>query len=336
MNIDFKLYEQNYSEFATKSEDAQRIKFEEKNNLRNPFQIDRDRIIHSKSFRRLKHKTQVYLNPEKDHYRTRLTHTLEVTQIARTIARCLNLNEDLVEAIGLGHDLGHTPFGHVGEKILDKLNPKGFKHYQQSLNVVQYLEHNSTRVGLNLTKQILDGIVNHSGTNMAKTLEGQIIKFSDRIAYINHDIDDSIRSNIIKNSDLPSEIINELGTSGSKRINFLVNDLVDNSFGKNCIKMSAKTYKLMEDLRAFMFEHVYFNDIVRKDDKKVEYVLRNLYGYYLEDLKRLPKSHTEIYNNIELQDKTKDDIVTDYIAGMTDSFARRTFKEIFIPDSWSI
>lgn len=234
MNIDFKLYEQNYSEFATKSEDAQRIKFEEKNNLRNPFQIDRDRIIHSKSFRRLKHKTQVYLNPEKDHYRTRLTHTLEVTQIARTIARCLNLNEDLVEAIGLGHDLGHTPFGHVGEKILDKLNPKGFKHYQQSLNVVQYLEHNSTRVGLNLTKQTLDGIVNHSGTNMAKTLEGQIIKFSDRIAYINHDIDDSIRSNIIKNSDLPSEIINELGTSGSKRINFLVNDLVDNSFGKNC------------------------------------------------------------------------------------------------------
>lgn len=259
-----------------------------------------------------------------------------MTQIARTIARCLNLNEDLVEAIGLGHDLGHTPFGHVGEKILDKLNPKGFKHYQQSLNVVQYLEHNSTRVGLNLTKQTLDGIVNHSGTNMAKTLEGQIIKFSDRIAYINHDIDDSIRSNIIKNSDLPSEIINELGTSGSKRINFLVNDLVDNSFGKNCIKMSDKTYKLMEDLRAFMFEQVYFNDIVRKDDKKVEYVLRNLYGYYLEDLKRLPKSHTEIYNNIELQDKTKDDIVTDYIAGMTDSFARRTFKEIFIPDSWSI
>lgn len=236
----------------------------------------------------------------------------------------------------MGHDLGHTPFGHVGEKILDKLNPKGFKHYKQSINVVQYLEHSSSRIGLNLTKQTLDGIVNHSGSNKANTLEGQIIKFSDRIAYINHDIDDSIRSNIIKNSDLPVEITDELGDRGSKRINFLVNDLVDNSFGKNLIEMSDKTYKLMEELRSFMFNNVYFNDIVRKDDKKVEYVLSNLYSYYLEDISRLPKSHTDIYNNIELQDKTEDDIVTDYIAGMTDSFARRTFKEIFIPDSWSI
>lgn len=336
MNIDFRLFEKNYSEFATKSYEAERINFENEDNLRNPFQIDRDRIIHSKSFRRLKHKTQVYLNPEKDHYRTRLTHTLEVTQIARTIARCLRLNEDLVEAIGLGHDLGHTPFGHVGEKILDKLNPKGFKHYKQSINVVQYLEHSSSRIGLNLTKQTLDGIVNHSGNNKSSTLEGQIIKFSDRIAYINHDIDGSIRSNIIKISDLPSEIINNLGDRGSKRINFLVNDLVDNSFGKNRIEMSSKTYKLMEDLRSFMFENVYFNDIVRKDDKKVEYVLTNLYQYYLEDINRLPKSHTDVYNSDKLQNKTKDDIVTDYIAGMTDSFARRTFKEIFIPDSWSI
>ncbi len=336
MNVDFKLYENYYSEFATKSNESERIQFEPSDNLRNPFQIDRDRIIHSKSFRRLKHKTQVYLNPDKDHYRTRLTHTLEVTQIARTIARCLRLNEDLVEAIGLGHDLGHTPFGHVGEKILDKLNPKGFKHYKQSINVVQYLEHSSLRIGLNLTKQTLDGIVNHSGNNKASTLEGQIIKFSDRIAYINHDIDDSIRSNIIKVSDLPNEIINNLGDRGSKRINFLVNDLVDNSFGKNKIEMSCKTYKLMEGLRSFMFENVYFNDIVRKDDKKVEYVLTNLYQFYLEDINRLPKSHTDVYNSDKLKNKTKDDIVTDYIAGMTDSFARRTFKEIFIPDSWSI
>lgn len=336
MNVDFKLYENYYSEFATKSNEAERIQSEPNDNLRNPFQIDRDRIIHSKSFRRLKHKTQVYLNPEKDHYRTRLTHTLEVTQIARTIARCLRLNEDLVEAIGLGHDLGHTPFGHVGEKILDKLNPKGFKHYKQSINVVQYLEHSSSRIGLNLTKQTLDGIVNHSGSNKANTLEGQIIKYSDRIAYINHDIDDSIRSNIIKHSDLPIEITEELGDRGSKRINFLVNDLVENSFDKNHIEMSDKTYRLMEDLRSFMFKNVYFNDIVRKDDKKVEYVLTNLYSYYLEDISRLPKSHTDIYKNIELQNKTEDDIVTDYIAGMTDSFAKRTFKEIFIPDSWSI
>lgn len=336
MDIDFKIYEKNLNEFATRSEYAKRYVFEEKNNIRNPFQIDRDRIIHSKSFRRLKHKTQVYLNPEKDHYRTRLTHTLEVTQIARTIARCLNLNEDLVEAIGLGHDLGHTPFGHLGEKVLNKLNPNGFKHYEQSINVVKYLEHTDRRVGLNLTLQTMDGILNHSGENIASTLEGQIIKYSDRIAYINHDIDDSIRSNILKESDLPAEITNRLGNRGSVRINFLVNDLVNSSFGKNCITMSESTYKLMEQLRSFMFEKVYFNSTVRKDDKKVEYVLKSLYQFYIEDITRLPMSHLNIYDNEYLKNKTNDDIVSDYIAGMTDSFARRTFNEIFIPSSWNI
>ncbi len=336
MKIDFTIYEKYYNEFATRAKDATRINPEPEDNLRTPFQVDRDRIIHSKSFRRLKHKTQVYLNPEKDHYRTRLTHTLEVTQIARTIARCLRLNEDLVEAMALGHDLGHTPFGHIGEKILDSLNPNGFKHYEQSINVVKYLEHTPTRVGLNLTTQTLDGILNHSGNNKAHTLEGQIIKYSDRIAYINHDIDDSIRSNIIKTTDLPDYIVDTFGDRNSQRINYLVNDLVDTSYGKNEISMSTRTYKLMDELRTFMFDNVYFNPVVRQDDEKVKYIITNMYNYYKEDINRLPKSHVDIYNDECLKDKTIDDIVTDYIAGMTDSFARNTYKEIFIPKSWNI
>ncbi|MDY6065034.1 MAG: deoxyguanosinetriphosphate triphosphohydrolase [Finegoldia sp.] len=331
-----KKYDDLLSEYAVKSTDATRKEKEEDDPIRNPFQLDRDRIIHSKSFRRLKRKTQVYISPEKDHYRTRLTHTLEVTQIARTIARALNLNEDLAEAIGLAHDLGHTPFGHLGEKVLNELNPKGFKHYEQSVNVVTYLENSRKRQGLNLTDQTIDGIAHHSGENISKTLEGRLIKFSDRIAYINHDIDDSIRAKIISEDDLPDYITSKLGHRGSERINYLVTDLISNSYGKNEIKMSDETYKLMDDLRNYMFENVYYNPVVRQDDEKVEYILESLYTYYKKDLARLPQSHLTIYKNKSLQDKTDDDIVTDYIAGMTDSFARSIYLDIFIPKSWQI
>lgn len=331
-----KKYDNLLSDYAVKSTDAIRLEKEKEDPYRNPFQLDRDRIIHSKSFRRLKHKTQVYISPEKDHYRTRLTHTLEVTQIARTIARALNLNEDLVEAIALSHDLGHTPFGHLGEKVLNNLNPRGFKHYEQSVNVVTYLENSRRRLGLNLTEQTLDGIAHHSGENVAKSLEGQLIKYSDRIAYINHDIDDSIRAKIISEEDLPEYITSKLGHRGSARINYLVTDLIENSYGKAYIKMSEETYKLMDDLRNYMFENVYYNPIVREDDEKVEYILENLYKYYKKDLTRLPASHLDVYKDRSLQDKTDDDIVTDYIAGMTDSFAKDVYLDIFIPKSWNI
>lgn len=289
--------------------------------IRTGFQRDRDRITHSKSFRRLKHKTQVFLSPEGDHYRTRLTHTLEVSQIIRTIARALHLNEDLAEAIALGHDLGHTPFGHTGERVLNALNKKGFKHNEQSLRVVSFLE------SLNLTHEVKDGILNHTGKLKANTLEGQLLKFCDRIAYINHDIDDAIRAGILEKNDLPKDAIEVLGNTHGERINTMIIDIIKNSKNKDTIKMSENIDFYTNKLREFMFEKVYLNKKAKKEEGKAEYLIEQLYRYYIKNIDNIPK---EFRNN----PGDKEDIISDYIAGMTDRYAIKTFNNIFVPSPW--
>ncbi len=320
------------SEYASLSSESKGRSVEEaKCDIRTEYQRDRDRILHSKSFRRLKHKTQVFIAPEGDHFRTRLTHTLEVAQIGRTIARALSLNEDLIEAIALGHDLGHTPFGHSGEYILDKLHPNGFKHYEQSIRVVEIIESTPTRRGLNLTYEVLDGIRNHSGDRKASTLEGKIIKLADRIAYINHDIDDSIRAGIISIGDLPVELTEVLGTTHSKRINKMITDIVYNSLGKDDVSMSREVGTATEKLRKYLFDEVYYNSIVKSEDDKIENILTQLFNYYMADLNRIPSAHRDIYSGLYPMDE---DIVCDYIAGMTDIFVIETWKDIFQPKQW--
>ena len=320
-----------YASFADSS--LGRNKEEEKCNLRTDFQRDRDRIIHSKSFRRLKHKTQVFISPEGDHFRTRLTHTLEVSQIGRTIARALRLNEDLVEAIALGHDLGHTPFGHSGEAVLNELKSTGFIHGEQSLKVVDFLERSDTRIGLNLTEEVRDGILNHSGSGNAKTLEGKIIKFADRIAYINHDIDDAIRAGIISSDSLPKELTKVLGNSSSQRINTMINGLIDKSYGKPIVEMEDDVYEATMELRQYMFKNVYMDSVVKSEEVKIKRLLTELYKFYMEDLSRIPENHLNLYNDRSHSDE---DIVSDYIAGMTDTYAKKQLKNIFIPKGWSI
>lgn len=320
-----------YGTFADSS--LGRSKEEEKCNLRTDFQRDRDRIIHSKSFRRLKHKTQVFISPEGDHFRTRLTHTLEVSQIGRTIARALRLNEDLVEAIALGHDLGHTPFGHSGEAVLNELKSTGFIHGEQSLKVVDFLERSDTRIGLNLTEEVRDGILNHSGSGNAKTLEGKIIKFADRIAYINHDIDDAIRAGIISSDSLPKELTKVLGNSSSQRINTMINGLIDKSYGKPIVEMEDEVYEATMELRQYMFKNVYMDSVVKSEEVKIKRLLTELYKFYMEDLSRIPENHLNLYNDRLHSDE---DIVSDYIAGMTDTYAKKQLKNIFIPKGWSI
>ncbi|NLW21985.1 MAG: deoxyguanosinetriphosphate triphosphohydrolase [Tissierellia bacterium] len=304
---------------------------EEKCSIRTEYQRDRDRIIHSKSFRRLKHKTQVFIAPEGDHYRTRLTHTLEVAQISRTLARALRLNEDLVEAIALGHDLGHTPFGHIGEDVLNELHPKGFKHNEQSIRVVDYLEHTEVRRGLNLTYEVRDGILNHTGDGQPETLEGQIVRIADRIAYINHDIDDAIRANIIKKEDLPKDCVEILGSNHSERINTMISDVIQNSIGKNKVAMSEEIGYYTRKLREFMFERVYLNRVAKGEEDKAKYIIEQLYKYYIKDINRLPLEHRGLYED---NNYSKEDIVCDYIAGMTDRYVVNLFKNIFIPKPW--
>ena len=306
---------------------------EEKCNLRTEFQRDRDRIIHSKSFRRLKHKTQVFISPEGDHFRTRLTHTLEVSQIGRTIARALRLNEDLVEAIALGHDLGHTPFGHSGETVLNELKSDGFIHGVQSLKVVDFLERSDKRIGLNLTEEVRDGILNHSGSGQAKTLEGKIIKFADRIAYINHDIDDAIRAGIISSDSLPKELTDILGNTSSERINTMIIGIVKKSYGKPIVEMEKEIYEATMELRQYMFKTVYMDPVVKSEEVKIKRLLTELYKYYMEDLSRIPRNHLSLYEGRVHSDE---DIVSDYIAGMTDTYAMKQIKNIFIPKGWSI
>ncbi len=293
--------------------------------VRTEFQRDRDRIIHSKAFRRLMHKTQVFLAPEGDHFRTRLTHTIEVSQIARTIARALSLNEDLTEAIAMGHDLGHTPFGHNGESILNEIHPGGFKHNEQSLRVVEVLENSHNKRGMNLTLEVRDGILNHTGPVKPLTLEGCIVKISDRIAYINHDIDDAIRSGVITADDLPASCVAALGKTHGERIDTMVKDIAIHSFDKDDIIMSEDTLNHMNVLREFMFANVYYNSKVKKEEEltRVRDIIVFLYGYFSDRPEQLPK---------ELQAMTEEfgtaEIVKDYIAGMTDRFAINLYREL--------
>lgn len=311
------------SSMATLSENSRgRAVLEEKCSLRTDFARDRDRIIHSKSFRRLKHKTQVFISLDNDHFRTRLTHTLEVSQIARTIARALCLNEDLVEAISLGHDLGHTPFGHSGERALDTLSPLGFKHYKQSLRVVDILERGGT--GMNLTYEVRDGIVTHTGDNLASTPEGLIVKFADRFAYINHDIDDAVRAGVIQSTDIPHELLNSLGATHSERIDNLISDLVYASLENGKISMSHQTEKNMLSLRSFMFENVYNAMSVR--DSQSYMVIEKLYQYFTTHTHRLPDEYKHL-----LEDWEPPVVVCDYIAGMTDNYCVNLFNELFMP-----
>ncbi|MDD2568118.1 MAG: deoxyguanosinetriphosphate triphosphohydrolase [Clostridia bacterium] len=294
-----------------------RIRKEENCPLRTCFQRDRDRIIHSKAFRRLKQKTQVFIAPEGDHYRTRLSHTLEVMQISRTIARALKLNEDLTEAIALGHDLGHTPFGHGGERSLAAV-VGNFHHNEQSLRVVDYLEENGK--GLNLTFEVRDGILKHSGDNKPQTLEGAVVKIADRIAYVNHDIDDAIRAGILTEDDLPKGLVDILGGGNAQRINTMVLDTVKNSEDLAEIRMSVPVGRAMNDLREFLFEKVYRRKQAQEEEAKVKIIITKLYGYYLENTNELPAFMLDLDNG--------EMAVTDYIAGMTDSFALEQYVKI--------
>lgn len=304
-----------------------RKKEEEKCPLRTDFQRDRDRIIHSKAFRRLKHKTQVFLSPESDHYRTRLTHTLEVSQIARTVSRALRLNEDLTEAIALGHDLGHTPFGHAGERAINDLVSFNFAHYEQSVRVCEKLEKNG--MGLNLTYEVLNGIDRHTNGKWSDTLEGKVVRFCDRIAYINHDIADAVRAGVISESDLPKEITENLGNSKSARINTLVNSIVDNS--KADIIMDEKTEKYYNDLHTFLFDAVYKNPVAKSEETKVLGIVEGLFKYYIQNPEKLPNEYLKI-----CEDEGKERAVADYIAGMTDHYATTVYSNIYVPKAWSI
>ncbi|MBQ8808206.1 MAG: deoxyguanosinetriphosphate triphosphohydrolase [Clostridia bacterium] len=291
--------------------------------MRTEFQRDRDKIIHSKAFRRLKHKTQVFITPEGDHYRTRLTHTLEVSQIARTIARSLRLNEDLTEAMALGHDLGHTPFGHAGEAALSRLCSLGFRHSEQSLRTVEILEN------LNLTWEVKDGIVNHPGENAASTLEGNVLKIADRIAYINHDIDDACRGGIINEKDIPKIITDVLGETHSERINTLICDVVRTSYGKREILMSSEVEEAMMRLRNYMFDYVYVGSKAKEEEKKVSGIIKGIFEYYSENPGAMPLNMQEI-----AWKEGVERAVCDYIAGMSDRFAIYTFNSIYVPKSW--
>ncbi len=322
------LEEQYLSEFASLSKRSKGRKKEEKHcDIRTDFQRDRDRIIYSKAFRRLKHKTQVFISPEGDHYRTRLTHTLEVSQIARTIARSLRLNEDLTEAIALGHDLGHTPFGHAGERALDQVCSFGFKHNEQSVRVVEALEKD--RMGLNLTWEVRDGIHHHTGKEKPTTLEGQIVRFADKIAYINHDIEDATRAGIISENDLPLECSEILGHTPSMRINSTIINIIENSTGCNSIRMSKDFQDASDRLREFMFANVYVGSIAKKEESKAELMLRKLFLYLLDKPELLPVDF-QIVIAIDGVERT----VLDYVAGMTDRYAVKKFQEIFVPVSW--
>lgn len=297
--------------------------------VRTCFQRDIDRIVHSKAFRRLMHKTQVFLQPEGDHYRTRMTHTIEVARIARTMARGLQLNEDLTEAAAFGHDLGHTPFGHAGERVLDEIMPEGFQHNVQSLRVVDRLEQDGD--GLNLTYEVRRGILCHTGPDTAETLEGRLLRLADKIAYINHDIDDAMRGGIIYPMDIPLEISNVLGFTHSERIDTLTVDIIESSAGTGEIRQSTACREAMHNLREFMFEAVYRNPVAKGEESKAQDMLRRLFEYYRKDPDRLPPEFQDIREREGVERA-----VCDYIAGMTDNYAVEKFSLAFIPVSWSV
>ena len=315
------------SQYATKSADTKGRKiFDEPCPLRTEFQRDRDRIIHSKAFRRLKHKTQVFLAPEGDHYRTRLTHTLEVSQIARTIARALAMNEDLAEAVSLGHDLGHTPFGHAGERALDEVCPFEFKHYRQSVRVCETLERDGQ--GLNLTAEVLDGIMRHTEGEEAFTPEGRIVRLADRIAYISHDIDDSIRADILKNEDIPKNIRDVIGDRHSERINTFVQAVILGSDGDK-IAMLPNVFEVFGQLHTFMFESVYRNPIAKGEEGKAQTLVKKLYEYFCTHPDKLPSE----YDFVREKEGVERACV-DFISGMSDRYAITIYNDIFIPRSW--
>ena len=319
------IYESNLSPFAFRESNSRgrEIPLEE-SEVRSNFQRDRDRIIHSKSFRRLMHKTQVFLAPEEEHYRTRLTHTLEVTQIARTIARALRLNEDLCEAAALGHDLGHTPFGHIGEKALKRYCLPEFTHYAQSLRVVEKLEK------LNLTWEVRDGIVNHQGDHLASTLEGRVVKFADRIAYINHDIDDAVRAGILLERDIPEKLHRVLGANHSARINTMVMSIVTESEGKNEIAMAPEIGAATDELRDFLFEHVYYSPLVLAEEERAMGLIVRLFEHFVKHPGEMPGVFCEL-----CESEPTERVVADFISGMTDRHAISLYKQLFIPNTWS-
>lgn len=302
-----------------------RVQFEEPCQIRTCFQRDRDRIIHSQSFRRLKHKTQVFLAPSGDHYRTRLTHTLEVAQIARTIARALQLNEDLTEAVALGHDLGHTPFGHAGERALDQLCSSGFRHYEQSVRIVEKIEKSGD--GLNLTAEVKNGILCHTRGEEAFTMEGQIIRIADKIAYINHDIDDAVRANVLTEEDIPFELREVLGMTKSERINNMVLNVIQNSDER--IRMDEAFYETFCKLHVFMFNAVYKNPICKGEESKAIDMLQKIYNHYIKHIEEMPKGYISI-----AREDGDERAVCDYIAGMSDNYALSVFNQLFVPMFW--
>ena len=328
--ITYKIEETFLSPYAKRSWETEgRLREEPPCPMRTDFQRDRDRIIHSKAFRRLKNKTQVFFSPEGDHYRTRLTHTLNVSQVARSIARALSLNEDLTEAIALGHDLGHTPFGHAGERILARLNPNGFLHNVQSKRVVEFLEKEGK--GLNLTREVVDGIVNHKSGLTPKTLEGMAVNIADRIAYVNHDTDDAISGGFITYEDLPKSVKKVLGETSSKRINAMIMAIVSKSQNKNFVEMEEKVFSATQELRAFLFDRVYKNKTFIEEEERADRMLSSLYAYYKNNLKKLPEFY---YKELEIYEV--DTVICDYLSSMSDGYAISTFNGLFVPKTWKL
>ena len=316
------------SKYATKSNQTQgRLKVEDECPMRTDFQRDRDRIIYSKAFMRLKNKTQVFFSPEGDHYMTRMTHTLDVSQISRSIARGLGLNEDLTEAIALGHDLGHTPFGHAGERVLNKISKKGFKHNEQSLRVVDVLENEGN--GLNLTIEVRDGILNHKMSGNPMTLEGQAVSLSDRIAYLNHDVDDAIRAKIIDVNDLPKEVLEVLGKTSRQRINKMISSVYETSLDKNFVKVSSDVDSAMTKLREFMFDNVYMMPKAKQEEERAGNMFSAMCNYFTNYPEKLPNYYKTLLEKYSL-----DEVICDYISSMTDRYAISVFKSIFVPESF--
>lgn len=318
-----------FSPYAALSEKTRgRLREEQPCAMRTEYQRDRDRLIYCKAFRRLKNKTQVFFSPEGDHYVTRLTHTLDVAQIARSIARALSLNEDLTEAIALGHDLGHTPFGHSGERILNKLSPSGFEHNVQSLRVVDVLEKDGR--GLNLTYEVRDGILNHKQSGAPSTLEGRCVSLADRIAYINHDLDDAVRAGILKAEDVPESIVSVLGKSSKERINCAITSIYNASDGKNYVEMDGQVERASEELRAFMFERVYLSGSARGEEEKAERMLSAMYSHFMSRPEDLPETYIALLDGCP-----REQVVCDYLSSMTDKYAVYMFNSIFVPHGWT-
>lgn len=321
----------NLSPYASHSRESKgRERPESECDVRTVYQRDRDRIIHSKAFRRLKDKTQVFLAAQGDHYRTRLTHTLEVSQTARTIAKALELNEDLVEAIALGHDLGHTPFGHAGEAALNEICPSGFAHYKQSVRVVELLEKNGE--GLNLSWEVRDGILNHRTAGTPHTLEGQVVRLCDKISYIHHDMDDAERAGIFSEDDIPITIRVVLGDSCRERLNSLIHDIITNSYGKDQVQMSPDVEEAMRMLRKLMFASVYRNPAAKQEEEKAKRMLQEMYVYYSKNPGAMSSEYVRLIGKGEPLER----VVCDYISGMTDQYSMAKFKEIFVPTGWAV